>query len=91
MMESTIFDKALELTKQRPLPVNIMATLNKMERQITDENEKMAFAWIYEGVFLELHDTCSESYKLSMADKLNKLGKKYYNRFGVLAPITYGA
>jgi hypothetical protein len=71
-VETTIFDKAIELTRQHPFPVDIVATLNKMESQITKESEKKAFAWIYEGVYLELNDTCSESYKLLMDEMIKK-------------------
>ena len=71
-METTIFDKAIELTRQHPLPVDIIARLDKMESQITNESEKKAFAWIYEGVYLELNDTSSESYKLLMKEMVRK-------------------
>ena len=69
-METSIFDKAIELTRQHPLPVDVVARLDEMESQITSESEKKAFAWIYEGVYLELNDTRSESYKLLMDEMI---------------------
>lgn len=52
---SKAFDKADKLANQRPLPADILDQLAELEKQV-EPYEKRNFAWIYEGVYLELDD-----------------------------------
>lgn len=52
---SKAFEEANKLTDIDPLPVDVMAQLDELQKQIDPEEEE-DFGWLYEGALMEVSD-----------------------------------